>query len=64
MECSGLGVGFEHSLKVGRDSSSSCSVGKHHGIVVDRRVNCKPVECVEELGDMRELGKVENQACF
>jgi hypothetical protein len=27
-----VGVGFEHSLKVGRGSSSCCSLGKHHGV--------------------------------
>uniref|UniRef100_A0A8C8JWV8 Extended synaptotagmin 2 n=1 Tax=Oncorhynchus tshawytscha TaxID=74940 RepID=A0A8C8JWV8_ONCTS len=28
------GVGFEHSVKVERGSSSRCSVGKHHALVV------------------------------
>ena len=60
MECSGWGVGFQHSLKVGRYSSSCCSVGKHHGLVVS--FDWKPVECVEERGDMGEAGKVEPQA--
>jgi hypothetical protein len=54
----GWGVGFEQSLKITRGSSSCCSVGKHHGLVVD----AKPVECVEECGDMGELVKVEHQA--
>jgi hypothetical protein len=29
---------------------------------VDASFNWKPVECAEERGDMRGLGKVENQA--
>jgi hypothetical protein len=57
----GWGVVFEHSLKVGRDSFSCCSVGKHHGLVVDASFDWKPVECAEELGNMGELGKVEHQ---
>jgi hypothetical protein len=61
-ECSGSGVGFEHSLKVGRGSSSCCSVGKHNGLIVDVSFDWKPVECAEEQGNIRELGKVENQA--
>ncbi|KAK6310583.1 hypothetical protein J4Q44_G00186380, partial [Coregonus suidteri] len=44
-----------------RGSSSCCSVGKHHGLVVDASFNWKPVECAEEGGDVRELGKVEHQ---
>ena len=55
---------LRHSLKVGRGSSSCCSVGKHHGLVVDASFNWKPVECGEEWGDMREHGKVENQAGY
>lgn len=61
MECSGLDVGFEHSLKVGRGSSSGWSIGKHHDLVEDASFDWKPVECAEERSDMRELGKVENQ---
>ena len=34
-EWSGWVIGFEHSLKVGRASSSCCTVGKRHGLVVD-----------------------------
>ena len=56
-----MSVVFEHSLKVGKGSSSCCSVGKHHGLVVDASFDWKPVECVEEWGVMRELGKVDNQ---
>ena len=61
MEFSGWGVGFEHSLKVGRGSSSCCSIGKHHGLEVDLSFEWKPVECTKDWGDNRELGKVENQ---
>ena len=53
------GVGFEHSLKVGRGSSSCCSVGKYHGLEVDVSFDWKPVECAVEQGDMGELGKVD-----
>ena len=60
--CSDWGVGFEHSLTVGRGSSSCCSVGKHHGLVVDASFDWKPVECAEEQGDMGEFRKVEHQA--
>ena len=35
MECSGWGVGFERSLKVGRGSSPCFFVGKYHGLVLD-----------------------------
>jgi hypothetical protein len=56
------GVGFAHSLKEGRGSSSCCYVGKHHDLVVDARFDWKPVDCAKEGVDMRELGKVENQA--
>ena len=48
-------VGFEHSLKVRRGSSSCCSVGKHHGLVVDASGGA------EEQSDMGEFGKVEHQ---
>jgi hypothetical protein len=30
---------------------------------VDASFNWKPVECAEELGDMEELGMVENLVC-
>ena len=42
-------------------SSSCCSVGKRHGLVVDASFDWKPVQCAEERGDMRGLGKVENK---
>ena len=42
-------------------SSSCCSVGKHHGLVVEFSLNSKPVECAKEGRALRELGKVENQ---
>ena len=61
MECSVWGVGFEHSLKVRRGSSPCCYIGKHHGSIVDASFDWKPVECTEEWGDVRELGKVEPQ---
>ncbi|KAK6299385.1 hypothetical protein J4Q44_G00308950 [Coregonus suidteri] len=51
----------DRSLKVRRCRSPRSSVGKHHGLVVDASLNWKPVEWVEERGDMRELGKVEHQ---
>ena len=38
------GVGFELSLKIGRDSSSHCFVGKYHALVVDVGLDWKPVE--------------------
>jgi hypothetical protein len=41
----GWGVRFELSLKVGRISSSCCSIGKYHGLVVDASFDWKPVEC-------------------
>jgi hypothetical protein len=47
---------------MGRGSSSCCSVGKHHGLVVDVSFDWKPAECVEEQGDMGEHGKVEHRA--
>ena len=56
------GGGIEHSQKVGRGSSSCCSVGKHHSLVVDASLDWKPVE--EERDNMREHGMVENQAGF
>ena len=32
---------------------------------MDESFNWKPVECAEELGDLREHGKVENQVgCY
>ena len=39
-----------------------CAVCKYHGIVVEASFDWKPVECAEERDEMRELGKVENQA--
>ena len=34
----------------------------HYGLVVDASFGWQEVECAEEQDDMRELGKVENQA--
>ena len=59
MECLDWGVGFEHSLKVGRGSSLCCSVGNHHGLVVDANFDWKPGKCAEERGDMGELGGLQ-----
>jgi hypothetical protein len=53
---------FEHSLKVGRGISSCCTIGKYYDHLMDASFDWKPVECVEERGDMGELGKVEHQA--
>jgi hypothetical protein len=50
-------VGFEHILKVWM-GSSCCSVGMHHGLVVDASFDWKP-ECTEEQDDMRELRHVD-----
>ena len=47
----GWGVGFEQNLYVGRCSSSCCSVGKYHGLLVDASFDWKPVDCVEEWGE-------------
>ena len=46
---------------MGRGSASGCSGGKYHGLVVDVSFDWKPAKCVEERGDMGELGKVEDQ---
>lgn len=54
-KCSGWAVGFKHSLKIGRSSSSCFSVGKHHGLVMDARFDWKPEECAEEQDDIGEL---------
>ena len=54
MDCQSgnTGVGFQHSLKVWKDSSSCCSVGKYHDLVVDASFDWR---------SMGEPGKVEHQ---
>ena len=53
-ECSSCGEVFEHSLKLRRGSSSCCSVGKSHGLVVDS-TGGQSVECVWRSGVTWEI---------